>query len=113
MAGADDPELSYIKATYRAHFRESFRDALSALGPEERTLLKQSLLDGMSIDGLARVYQVHRAAAARRVAAAREHLVALTRERFQGRVKVTAKECESIFRMMGSQLDVTFRRLSA
>jgi RNA polymerase sigma-70 factor, ECF subfamily len=111
--GADDPELSYIKATYREHFRASFSEALAGLDAEERTLLKQSLLDGMSIDALARVYGVHRATAARRVASAREHLVGLTRERFQGRVNVGPRECESIFRAMGSQLDVTFRRLSA
>ncbi len=114
VAGAsDDPELAYMKAVYRPHFREAFREALGALDAKQRTVLKQSLLDGMSIDALASLYQVHRATAARWVSAAREALVAATRARFQARVRVSPRECESIFRVMGSQLDVTLRRFES
>ncbi|MBL0219087.1 MAG: hypothetical protein IPQ07_35110 [Myxococcales bacterium] len=38
-------------------------------------MLRQYFLDGLTIDVLAELYQIHRATAARRVAAARERLV--------------------------------------
>lgn len=112
ISGAsEDPELEYMKALYRPHFKAAFREALGELEPKERSLLKQSLLDGLSIDALAGLHQVHRATAARWVAAARERLVDTTRARFQAKVRVSARECESIFRVLGSQLDITLRRL--
>jgi RNA polymerase sigma-70 factor (ECF subfamily) len=112
ISGAsEDPELEYMKALYRPHFKAAFREALGELEPKERALLKQSLLDGLSIDALAGLHQVHRATAARWVAAARERLIGATRARFQAKVRVSARECESIFRALGSQLDITLRRL--
>lgn len=108
---SEDPELEYMKALYRPHFKAAFREALAELEPKERSLLKQSLLDGLSIDALAGLHQVHRATAARWVSAARERLIGATRARFQTKVRVNARECDSIFRALGSQLDITFRRL--
>jgi RNA polymerase sigma-70 factor (ECF subfamily) len=108
---SEDPELEYMKAVYRPRFKEAFREALGELAPNERALLKQSLLDGLSIDALAGLHQVHRATAARWVAAARERLITATRARFQAKVRVDARECDSIFRALGSQLDITLRRL--
>jgi RNA polymerase sigma-70 factor (ECF subfamily) len=113
ISGAsEDPELEYMKALYRPHFKDAFREALLELEPKERSLLKQSLLDGLSIDALAGLHQVHRATVARWITAAREKLIGATRARFQAKVRVNARECDSIFRALGSQLDITLRRLS-
>jgi RNA polymerase sigma-70 factor, ECF subfamily len=64
-AEVDDPELAYMKAAYRASFRAAFQEALESLHPKERTLLKQQIVDGLGIDELGALYQVHRATAAR------------------------------------------------
>ena len=110
----DDPELAYMKASYRQAFREAFQESLESLHPKERTLLKQQIVDGLGIDELGVLYQVHRATAARWVQSARETLLTRTRRTFMMRARITSDECESIMRLVRSQLDVSLhRRLSA
>ncbi|MBX3209745.1 MAG: transcriptional regulator [Labilithrix sp.] len=110
----DDPELAYMKATYRAAFKTAFQEALESLQGRERTLLKQQIVDGLGIDELGALYEVHRATAARWVAAAREKLLLRTRRTFMLRARISSDECESIMRMVRSQLDVSLhRRLAA
>jgi RNA polymerase sigma-70 factor, ECF subfamily len=110
----DDPELAYMKAAYRAAFKAAFQEALESLQGRERTLLKQQIVDGLGIDELGALYEVHRATAARWVAAAREKLLLRTRRTFMMRARISSDECESIMRMVRSQLDVSLhRRLGA
>ena len=47
-----DPDSAYLKALYRPVFQRAFQEAFASLSPRDRTLLKQSLLDGLSIDVL-------------------------------------------------------------
>lgn len=110
----DDPELAYMKASYRAVFKAAFQEALDSLEARERTLLKQQIVDGLGIDELGALYEVHRATAARWVSAAREKLLARTRRTFMLRARISSDECASIMRMVRSQLDVSLhRRLAA
>jgi len=110
----DDPELAYMKAAYRQAFREAFQESLESLHPKERTLLKQQIVDGLGIDELGALYQIHRATAARWLSSAREKLLTRTRRTFMLRARITSDECESIMRLVRSQLDVSLhRRLSA
>lgn len=109
-SSADDPELAYMKAAYRATFKEAFQEALDSLLPRERLLLKQQLVDGLSIDELGALNQVHRATAARWVAGAREKLLGRTRRTFMMRARISSDECESIMRLVRSQLDVSLQR---
>ena len=113
-APEDDPELAYMKAAYRAAFKTAFQEALESLESRERTLLKQQVVDGLGIDELGALYEVHRATAARWVAAAREKLLSRTRRTFMLHARISNDECESIMRMVRSQLDVSLlRRLAA
>ena len=113
-AHEDDPELAYMKAAYRASFKTAFQEALESLLPRERTLLKQQVVDGLGIDELGVLYQVHRATAARWVQSAREKLLTRTRRTFMLNARISSDECESIMRMVRSQLDMSLhRRLGA
>jgi len=113
-AQEDDPELAYMKAAYRAAFKTAFQEALDSLHARERTLLKQQIVDGLSVDELGTLYDVHRATAARWVQSAREKLLSRTRRTFMLNARITSDECESIMRMVRSQLDVSLhRRLGA
>lgn len=109
-AQQDDPELAYMKAAYRASFKLAFQEALDSLLPRERTLLKQQIVDGLGIDELAPLYQVHRATAARWVQGAREKLLTRTRRTFMLNARISSDECESIMRMVRSQLDMSLHR---
>jgi RNA polymerase sigma-70 factor (ECF subfamily) len=113
-AHEDDPEMAYMKATYRVAFKAAFQEALDSLSAQERTLLKQQIVDGLGIDELGSVYEVHRATAARWVKAVREKLLVRTRRAFILRSGIASDECDSIMAMVRSQLDVSLhRRLAA
>lgn len=105
-----DPELLYIKAKYRKEFAVVFQAALDSLEERDRTILKQHVIDELSIDEIGALYQVHRATAARWLAKAREDLLGRTREKFMKHARVSREECESILRLVQSQLDATIRR---
>lgn len=109
-AEADDPELAYMKAAYRTAFKAAFQEALESLLPRERMLLKQQIVDGLGIDDLGALYEVHRATAARWLQAAREKLLSRTRRAFVVRTGIAVDECESIMRMVRSQLDLSLHR---
>jgi RNA polymerase sigma-70 factor len=50
---------------HREAFREALQEALAMLTAREKTLLRLHFLDGMNIDALGTVFQVHRATVAR------------------------------------------------
>jgi len=107
-----DPELAYMKRHYREVFQVAFREALARLSNELRTLLRQSIVDGLGIDRLATLYGIHRATAARRIEAARHELVTATREILGARLRVDAHEIDSILRLIESRLEITLGSLT-
>ena len=109
-ASGGDPELSYIKEVYRAQFKEAFQFALDSLSDREKNLLRQNVVDGLSIDDLAGLYRAHRATVARWLSAAREALLRRTRRQFMQYARIDGDECDSIMRLVHSQLDGTIRR---
>jgi RNA polymerase sigma-70 factor (ECF subfamily) len=108
---SDDPELAYLKSTYRAEFNEAFAQALTALAPRQRNVLRLKYLDGLSIDQLGALYGVHRATAARWALAAQEALLEETRRRLTKRLRLTHSQLDSVLRLISSQLDVNLSRL--
>lgn len=70
-----EPELLAMRGAYGAELTRALSDSFHALAADDRTLLRRYFLDGLTIDMLAKLYQIHRATAARRVAAARTELV--------------------------------------
>lgn len=111
MAPGDDPELAYLKTTYRAEFNASFTAALAALEPRQRNFLRLKYLDGLSIDQLGALYGVHRSTAARWVVGAQESLLQETRRLLTERLKLTRSQLDSVLRLISSQLDVSLSRL--
>lgn len=109
-ASVADPELLYVKEVYRAEFKIAFQEALESLEDREKNLLRQHVVDALSIDEIGALYQVHRATAARWLGKAKETLLARTRQRFMARAKINGDECDSIMRLVHSQLDMTIRR---
>jgi RNA polymerase sigma-70 factor (ECF subfamily) len=67
----DDPELGFIKQTYRVQLKAAFERAIASLQARERNLLRYHLLQHLGIDQLGVLYGVHRSTAARWLAAAR------------------------------------------
>lgn len=107
----DDPELAYLKTTYRAEFNAAFAQALTSLAPRQRNVLRLKYLDGLSIDQLGALYGVHRATAARWALSAQEALLAETRRLLTERLRLTHSQLDSVLRLISSQIDVNLSRL--
>jgi RNA polymerase sigma-70 factor (ECF subfamily) len=107
----EDPELDHLKRTYRDAFRRAFLDTVDALDAADRTLLRQSVVHGLTVRELARMHGVHHATIARRIAAARDQLVTGTRAILGERLAVSPGELDSIMGLIASRLEVTLSRV--
>jgi RNA polymerase sigma-70 factor (ECF subfamily) len=105
-----DPALAAMKAEYRAEFAGALREAIEDLSGEDRTLLRQQIVDDMSIDAIGAAYGVHRATAARWLNRARAALVAATHRRLADRLKLPVDQIDSVIRLVSSQLDASVIR---
>jgi RNA polymerase sigma-70 factor, ECF subfamily len=113
VAPGDDPALEYLKREYHAAFKDAFARVVAELEVDDRTLLRQHYLDGLSIDALARLYHVHRATAARRIAAVRERVVTAVQQQLEAAVPIAREELASVMALIRSQLDLSLSRLFA
>jgi RNA polymerase sigma-70 factor (ECF subfamily) len=110
-APGDDPELDYLRRTYAASFKEAFTAAVDGLSSEERNLLRYHFLHHLTVDQIGVIYRCHRATAARRVAAARDALLAATRRQLRERLGVPAEVVDSILRLIEGRVDLSLSRL--
>lgn len=110
LGDAGDPLLSQLKVEYRTEFAASLREAIADLDAEARTLLRQQIVDQLSIDEIGAAFGVHRATAARWLLRARGSLVVATRSRMAARLKVPVDEIDSVIRLVQSQLDASVVR---
>jgi RNA polymerase sigma-70 factor (ECF subfamily) len=106
----DDPVLEQLKAEYHTHFAKALREAIADLSAEDRTLLRQQIVDQLSIDELGAAYGVHRATAARWMNRARAALVAATRARLAASLALPVEEIDSVIRLVHSRLDASVVR---
>jgi RNA polymerase sigma-70 factor (ECF subfamily) len=109
--GDDDPETAYLKRHYQRQFKEAFAAGMRQLADEDRRSLRYAIVERLSIDEIAKLEGVHRATAARDVARARARLTEETRRALQERLAVEAGQLDSILRLVGSEIDVSVRRL--
>lgn len=109
-AGGGDPLLEQLKAEYRTEFALALREAIADLTAEDRTLLQQQIVEGLSIDELGAAYGVHRATAARWYNRARAALVAATHKRLAARLELPVDQIESVIRLVQSRLDASVIR---
>lgn len=105
-----DPEVQHLKTLYRDAFRRAFLDTLDALPPRDKTLLRQSVLHGLTVRQIASLHDVHHATAARWLAQVRARLLEGTHGILRERLAVSPAELESIMGMIASRLDVSVVR---
>jgi RNA polymerase sigma-70 factor (ECF subfamily) len=96
---------------YSAEVRAAFRDAVARLSAEERAVLRSSTVDGLTIDQLGALYQVHRATAARWVSHARTSLLSELRSILAARLGIDRAACDSIVQLVQSRVDLSLERL--
>ncbi len=107
LPGVIDPELDYLKATYRDHVKAAFRAAIRTLDARQQNLLKLHYGDGVGVERLGQMYRVHCSTISRWIAAARDALYDETRNGLRTRLGIADSEFEEIMGLVRSRLDVT------
>ena len=106
-----DPELQLLKREHLAHFKAAFAEAVAALDSGHRIVLKQHLVERLTIDQIGGLYHLHRASAARRLAKAREALLVATRAALARRLGVPPERLGSVLELVASRLEASVERL--
>jgi RNA polymerase sigma-70 factor (ECF subfamily) len=108
-----DPELALLKREHVTHFKASFAEAVGVLDSADRLLLKQHLVERLTIDQLGALYHLHRASAARRIAKARDALLVATRIALARRLGLPPERLASVLELVASRLEASIERLLA
>jgi RNA polymerase sigma-70 factor, ECF subfamily len=113
LLASHDSELALIRAESGAVIKRAFAAAVASLEVRERNLLRQHLLDGLSIDDLAPLYATHRATVARWLRAAREHVWTATEDTLRAELQLTPSQLDSLLRSARDYLDLSLERVLA
>lgn len=109
-AATHDPELDLLRRRYADELTTAFAASFDRLDADERLLLQQHHVDGLSIDRLAVLHGVHRATAARRVAAARDALFEGVRDILRHELRIGDETFDSIVRLVKSEIEINLDR---
>jgi RNA polymerase sigma-70 factor, ECF subfamily len=111
MLSPADPEVAFIRERYRGALETALADALSALANRERLLLRLNLVNGVSIEKIARMYGVNHSTASRWLGRAREIVRDEMQRLLRERIRVTPSQIGSLWAVVGSQMELSLSRL--
>jgi RNA polymerase sigma-70 factor (ECF subfamily) len=111
MAGFTAPDILLERNDLGPAFKAALEEAVAALTSQERTLLRLHFLDGHTVDTIGKVFQVHRATAARWLVTIRAQLFQHVRERLALELAPSSAEVRSVFRLLQSNLHLSMERL--
>jgi RNA polymerase sigma-70 factor (ECF subfamily) len=100
-----------VEAPYDGAVSDAFDRALRSLAPLEQVMLRQHVIDGMSIDELGALHHVHRATAARSIKRARLALRAATKAGVRKKLELGSTEISSVIRSVRDRVEVNLRAL--
>jgi RNA polymerase sigma-70 factor (ECF subfamily) len=107
-----DPELEIIKRRYGPVVEAALREALEKLAAEPRYFLRMHYVDGVGLDKIAGLHRVSKATASRWLSAARQELMAETRQIVSQRLGIDGESLESLIGAVVSRLDLTLSPLA-
>lgn len=111
VGATTDPETAYLKELYGPQFERAFRDAIALLDAASSTLLRLHFGEGLSLGALGAMHGWSKPTASRRVAAAREQLLAHTTTLLRERLALSESEFTSVLRLVRSGLEVSLTGL--
>jgi RNA polymerase sigma-70 factor (ECF subfamily) len=113
VAPGQDLELEYLKRRHAADLEDALRDALASLPVRDRNLLRYYYAKNVGIDGVAVIYHVHRATAARRIRKTTEQLLENARGVLATTLHADRSEISSMLRLIESRIGAAFQRALA
>jgi RNA polymerase sigma-70 factor (ECF subfamily) len=105
------PEIAFLKARYRGDFEQALKEALERLPERERTLLRLSVVNGVSLEKIGKMFAVSQPTASRWLAAAREALLDDIKATLGNRLGASSEELASLAGMVASGLDLSLSML--
>ncbi|MBX7102402.1 MAG: hypothetical protein K1X89_32090 [Myxococcaceae bacterium] len=105
------PELEAMRAEHQQTFLDAFRSAFRSLESDQRTLLRLQVLDGLNLDQLAALHQVHRSTASRWLTAARDTLRSRVHLELRERLKLSPESLNSLLRLFDEGLELSIGRV--
>jgi RNA polymerase sigma-70 factor (ECF subfamily) len=111
LADTADLELALARDRLRGTFEQALRAAVSELTVRERTCLRLSMIEGLSLDRLGTMYRVNASTVSRWLARARQALLAELQRQLKARENIAPEDVESIVRLVRSQVDVSLSGL--
>jgi len=107
----DGPEAATLKEAYRDRLICALEQSLGALGARDKTLLRMHVVDGLNIDGIGRVYKVHRATVARWLVAIRRRIFDDLRARAALSWGASSGDLRSLVRILRDDIHLSARRI--
>jgi RNA polymerase sigma-70 factor (ECF subfamily) len=109
------PEVQLLREVYREAFQTALADALRALEPRDRNLLRRHMVERMTLEEIAGPYGVHPATIARRLATLRDQIGEAVRQRLAARHRAEggSTSLESLAYAIRSELHVSLSPLLA
>jgi RNA polymerase sigma-70 factor, ECF subfamily len=108
-----DAELSVLRSSVEPTVSEALRTAIDALEERDRALIRRHYLEGATLEELAAAEGIHRATAARWLAAIRARIARRVRQAVRGQLHISDRTCDSIVRLVSPELPEHVGRLLA
>ncbi len=106
-----DPELGYLRQSYREAFRAAFASAVAELPAEDRNLLRYRYVDRLKGKQIADILGVHPSTVTRRLTQIAAKLRTDTLDALRSRFELSGNDVESVLRLVASGLDASVSRL--
>lgn len=107
-------DVAAMKARYRPLLQEALDATLRSLAPKERGLLRLHFVQGLGIDRIGALYEVHRATAARWLVDLRGLLRERVARHFAAQLGAErVEDVDSLMKLVESQIDLSFGQLES
>lgn len=106
-----DPAEATARAQLLATVKAALESAIAELPPRDRTFLRHTLVDKLTLEQIATTYRVHRVTVARALGSARQRLYDATRALVVARLGIAPEGLASMMRSIDSQIDLSLHRL--
>jgi RNA polymerase sigma-70 factor (ECF subfamily) len=107
----DSPELQVMKERYLPDLKAALSRSLRDLTSEDRNLLRLHLIDGLTLEQIAKLFAVNRSTVFRWLSATREKLFAEARRRLREKLGVSDEEFDSLAQLVRSRLDLSLSEI--
>ena len=107
----DGPEARTIKNFYRPRLTRALEESLAALDARAKTLLRLQVIDQLSIDAIGATFGVHRATAARWLAAIRRRVLDDLRARVALNWGASTSDLRELLVVLRDEIDLNLTRI--